>query len=138
MEPGCPRLLPSPVFRGLVLIICVVGGAGRLRAVVQKWVVFSQDLQTYTGIRNSYLLRMKLVVNREFVGAHQEIFCSWVAEEFGNTPSSNAGGLGGDVQEAGLGFGCSLWRETCLLWCAVRSEPGDGRGSGGLKWGIDT
>lgn len=56
--------------------------------------VILQNLHSSPGIRNSHLLRIKLVANKVFVGANQEISCEYVAEEFGNIHSSNRGDLG--------------------------------------------
>ena len=54
----------------------------------EKDLYFYQTLQTSLGIRNSYLVRIYLVVNKVFVVPNQDIICKYVAREIGNIHSS--------------------------------------------------
>lgn len=136
-----PALSPLPCFQAWfsssssparLVYWSVVGGAGSLRAGAQAWIVISQDLQAYTGIRNSCLLRMKLVANRGLVGANQEIICSWGAEEFGNMPSSSAGGLGVMSQRQGWDLGAVC--EGRAVGCGVPLGQSLGVEGGPAVW----
>lgn len=96
-----------------------------------------QGLHTCPGIRNTYLLRIKPVMNKVFVGANQEMIYNCVAEEFGNVHSFNAGNVG-------VISGRQVWNwvaicggKTCQLCRTLRTEPGNRRETGSLehrKW----
>lgn len=123
--------IPVPVFQGLVLLIIffqyrltysnVVSSARRLWAVAQEWIVIFTRSSDLDRIRNSYLLRMKLVATSiwVFVGANQEVICNYVAEEFGNIPGSNAGDLGVISRRQCRNLVAICEGETCQSWWTV-------------------
>lgn len=72
-------------------------------------------------------------MNKVLVGANQEMICNYVAEEFGNIHSFNAGDLGVISRRQGWNWVAICGGETYQLCCTLRTEPGNGSETGSLE-----